>query len=79
MRSSLNSIFRRLSHTGQHQHEFKADSLLPDSLDQTLPSAEMVLPSYIYKYKIKIRRVLSGQLIETQIVIDTNVIQQRGG
>jgi hypothetical protein len=42
-----------------------------------LPTAEMMPPLYIYKYKIKIHHELSGQLVEIQIVIDTNAIQQR--
>ncbi|MGA2228913.1 MAG: hypothetical protein ABSH41_31135, partial [Syntrophobacteraceae bacterium] len=41
------------------------------------PTAEVTLPLYIYKYKIKIHHVLSGQLIESQIVIGTNITQQK--
>jgi len=43
-------------------------------------SEPLMLPPYIYKYKNNlIHHVLSVRLSETQIVIDTNVIQQKEG
>jgi len=43
------TVFCQWSHIGRCQHKSKAHSLFPDSPNQT-PSAEMMLPLYIYEY-----------------------------